>query len=205
MNETVAQLEKSSHLIVGIVADTHVPDRIHELHPELEKVFRSQKVEVILHAGDISSPAVLNQLERIAPVFAVRGNRDWAFRGTLPWSLSVTLGGVQIFLTHGQGGLKDYLLDKFRYLVHGYRSERYLRLIERNLGSERVVVFGHTHRTLILERKGRLFINPGSAAFAGEKDDFPTVGLLQIEDGRLFPQVIPLTKIKRNGRRWGKF
>ncbi|MFN7036305.1 MAG: metallophosphoesterase family protein [Bellilinea sp.] len=109
-------LENSSKVMVGVIADTHVPDRVDGLHPDLEDILRSEKVDAILHAGDISSPAVLKQLEQIAPVFAVRGNRDWAFRNTLPWSRMLNMGGLRILLTHGQGGLGDYLVDKIWYL-----------------------------------------------------------------------------------------
>lgn len=198
-------LENSSKLMVGVIADTHVPDRVDGLHPDLEDILRSEKVDAILHAGDISSPAVLKQLEQIAPVYAVRGNRDWAFRNTLPWSRMLNMGGLRILLTHGQGGLGDYLLDKIWYLVDGYRPERYLKLLERRLRDEQVVIFGHTHRSLVLERDGRLFLNPGSAAFGIGKEGQPSVGILQIEEGKAAARIVNLPKIKQNGRSWRNF
>lgn len=198
-------LENSSKLMVGVIADTHVPDRVDGLHPDLEDILRSEKVDAILHAGDISSPAVLKQLEQIAPVYAVRGNRDWAFRNTLPWSRMLNMGGLRILLTHGHGGLGDYLLDKIWYLVDGYRPERYLKLLERRLKDEQVVIFGHTHRSLVLERDGRLFVNPGSAAFGIGKEGQPSVGILQIEEGKAAARIVNLPKIKQNGRSWRNF
>jgi putative phosphoesterase len=198
-------LDKNSKIIAGVIADTHVPDRIDALHPDLEEVLRSAQVDVILHAGDISNPAVLRQLEKIAPVIAVRGNRDWAFRKTLPWSQTIVLGGVRILLTHGQGDLGNYLVDKVWYLLDGYRAERYLHLIERNLEDERVAIFGHTHRALVLERNGRLFFNPGSASFAVERDGQPSIGLLTIEDGSVQGRIVALPKIKIRGRKWRIF
>ncbi|MFZ3078594.1 MAG: metallophosphoesterase family protein, partial [Bellilinea sp.] len=71
---------------LGVVADTHIPDRVRSLHPDLLPGLSAAKVEAILHAGDICSPAVLAVLSQVAPVVAVRGNRDWAFAGTLPWA-----------------------------------------------------------------------------------------------------------------------
>lgn len=198
-------LDKNSKIIAGVIADTHVPDRIDALHPDLEEVLRSAQVDVILHAGDISNPAVLRQLERIAPVIAVRGNRDWAFRKNLPWSQTIVLAGVRILLTHGQGDLGNYLVDKVWYLLDGYRPERYLHLIERNLEDERVAIFGHTHRALVLERNGQLFFNPGSASFAVERDGQPSIGLLTIEDGSVQGRIVALPKIKIRGRKWRIF
>lgn len=198
-------LDKKSKIIAGVIADTHVPDRIDALHPDLEAVLRSAQVDVILHAGDISSPAVLRQLERVAPVIAVRGNRDWAFRKTLPWSQTIVLGGVRILLTHGQGDLGNYLVDKLWYLLDGYRPERYLHLIERDLEDERVAIFGHTHRALILERNGRLFFNPGSASFAVGRNGQPSIGLLTIEHGRVLGKIVALPKHKIEGRKWRIF
>jgi len=192
-------------IVIGVIADTHVPDRVDALHPELENNLQSEKVDAIIHAGDISSPAVVKQLEHIAPVFAVRGNRDWAFSKALPWSRTIVIGGVRILLIHGQGGLWDYLVDKVWYLLDGYRPERYLRLIERHLKDEQVIVFGHTHRALVLERQGRLFINPGSAAFGIGKDGQPSMGILEIEEGRASARIVNLSKLKANGRSWKKF
>lgn len=197
--------EKYSKMTIGVIADTHVPDRIDRLHPDLEDVLRSQKVDAIIHAGDISSPVVVRQLEQIAPVFAVRGNRDWAFRKTLPWSRSLLMGGIRILLTHGQGRLGDYLVDKIWYLLDGYRPERYLALIERQLENEQVIIFGHTHRALVLEKHGRLFLNPGSAAFGIGKDAHPSIGFLQIDDGKVAARIVNLPKMKMNGRGWKKF
>ena len=63
---------------LGVVADTHIPDRVRSLHPDLLPGLKAANAEVILHAGDICSPVVLAELSQVAPVVAVRGNRDWA-------------------------------------------------------------------------------------------------------------------------------
>ncbi len=63
-------------LTAGIVADTHVPDRVYEIHPGILPFFQSQGVTQILHCGDICSASVLEELSQYAPVTAVRGNRD---------------------------------------------------------------------------------------------------------------------------------
>ncbi len=184
-------------LTVGVIADTHVPDRYRGLHPFLEGALRERKVEHILHAGDISTPEVLERLNGIAPVSAVRGNRDWAFSGRLPWQRRVTLGKTTILLVHGHGDFSHYLRDKFWYLVQGYRAERYLRLIEREVTDEQVIVFGHTHRPLIQQRGGRLYFNPGSAAIYTAYAERPSLGILTIDmNGGVEAKIVYLPEVQ---------
>lgn len=193
-------------LTVGVIADTHVPDRFQELHPDLEDTLRERGVDHILHAGDISTPEVLERLKGIAPVSAVRGNRDWAFSGLLPWRRRVILGNTEILLVHGHGGLSGYVRDKLWYLLQGYRAERYLRMIERRLGDEQVVVFGHTHRPLLLRRGGRLFFNPGSAALYPAYGEQPSLGILTIEaGGGVGAEIVYLSHPESGARKWWNF
>lgn len=74
----------SAPLTVGVVADTHIPDKARWLHPALIPALQRAGVQTILHCGDISAPRVVAMLEQVAPVVAVRGNRDWAFARVLP-------------------------------------------------------------------------------------------------------------------------
>ena len=60
---------------IGLITDTHIPDAASELPPQLTDVF--QGVELILHAGDIYIPSVLDELERIAPVVAAQGDDEY--------------------------------------------------------------------------------------------------------------------------------
>jgi hypothetical protein len=59
---------------IGVLADTHIPDRAKELHPDIIPIFQQHEVDRIIHAGDICVPSVLEQLTKVAPVDAVRGN-----------------------------------------------------------------------------------------------------------------------------------
>jgi putative phosphoesterase len=93
----------------------------------------------VLHAGDVGAAAVLEALGRIAPVTAVRGNNDrgpWA--ATLPDAVTVTVTGLRIHLLHDRKELAA-------------------------VPDVDVVVTGHSHRPLVEERDGVLFVNPGSA------------------------------------------
>lgn len=99
-------------------------------------------VERIIHAGDICSAQVLEELREIAPVFAVRGNNDYgAWASALPETQTVTVNAVSIHIIHN--------LDE---LEHGPQAAGF-----------NVVVSGHSHRPRIERRNGILFVNPGSA------------------------------------------
>ena len=119
--------------IVGVISDTHGL-----LRPEVFDVFRD--VSLILHAGDIGSPEVLDELKKIALVVAVRGNNDtgaWAKR--IPEIETVSVGAVSIHLIHDLKTMKDAATDFD------------------------VVISGHSHKPSIDQRDGVLFLNPGSA------------------------------------------
>ena len=165
---------------LGILSDTHVPDRVPGLNPAVISIFREQRVNAILHAGDISQPGVLAQLREIAPVYAVRGNRDWFQLRELPITLILEFEGVKVGLTHSHGSLRVYLLDKVRTVVQGAQFERYLRRALNAFPQAKVVVFGHTHIPVQRWVDGRLCINPGSAACPDNKAPAPSIGLVRI-------------------------
>ena len=120
---------------IGVISDTHGL-----LRPEVPDVFKD--VSLILHAGDIGSPEVLEGLRKFAPVTAVRGNNDtgeWAKR--IPETRTVRAGAVSIYMLHNLKEMK--------------RTQS-----ARNLA---VVISGHSHQPSITHRDGVLFLNPGSA------------------------------------------
>ncbi len=170
-------------MIVGVISDTHVPDRAARLMPRALEVFQQAGVEAIVHAGDISSPPVLAALEQIAPVYAVRGNRDGRLLPHLPPQRVVTLGGVRIGLTHGHGSLWDYIAEKPYILFHGLQPERYIQRVLSWFPEAEVVVFGHIHLQVNQRVDGRLVFNPGSACERVYGLSIPGVGLLHINPG----------------------
>jgi uncharacterized protein len=122
-------------ILVGVISDTHGL-----LRPEAVDALRG--VELILHAGDVGKPEVLDELRRLAPTFVVRGNvdhGDWASQ--LPVSKIVEVGGRSFYMLHDIGELD---LDP---PTAGFAA----------------VIFGHSHQPLIETRDGVLFLNPGSA------------------------------------------
>jgi uncharacterized protein len=122
-------------LRVGLISDTHGL-----LRPEASAFLRG--CDHIIHAGDIGSQKVLQELTTIAPTTAVRGNNDkGAWAEALAETELLRFEEVLVYVVHDLA-----LLD-----------------IEPRAASVAVVVSGHSHRPLVQERNGILFVNPGSA------------------------------------------
>lgn len=120
---------------IGLISDTHDLVR-----PEALGFLAGS--DLIVHAGDICTPQVLQRLAEIAPVTAVRGNNDvgeWANR--LHATATLRVGEVEVAVIHDVSQLDAAALP----------------------ASVRVVVFGHSHKPLIEQRGSVLFVNPGSA------------------------------------------
>ncbi len=180
-------------LTLGLIADTHVPDRRRDLHPSVLRVFEDAKVTHILHAGDISVPRVLAELATIAPVTAVRGNRDWFGARELPYSRMLDFEGVSVGLTHGHGSWSQYFQDKLRFLIFGPRSfEHFLSRAVGLVGEADVVIFGHNHEPMIKTVDGKLVVNPGSACCQVLPGKPPTVALLHIDNGNARAEIVEL-------------
>jgi putative phosphoesterase len=170
-------------IVLGVLADTHIPDRARGLDPRIGEIFLESGVQAILHAGDVSTPSVLEELSKIAPVTAVRGNRDSYRNGNLPVKCLLEYEGVLIGLTHGHGRLIEYLMDKIQHTLSGMDEERYIRRVFGVFPSAHVIVFGHTHLRLNAWMEGKLLFNPGSACCAPGNPVKPGLGLLRVHQG----------------------
>lgn len=158
---------------LGIISDTHGL-----LRPEVFDVFR--EVDHILHAGDVGPPAILTELEALAPVTAVYGNTDgWDLRGRLAQVATIRLDGFDIVVTHG---------DQFGSPT----PER----LQREFPDAEIIIFGHTHRpVLTLVDTVVTVMNPGGAG--PRRFDLPaSVGILELEPG-IPPRgrLVPLTPL----------
>jgi putative phosphoesterase len=201
-NPSPSQVIGPDWITLGVVADTHIPDRVNQLHPEILPTFSAANVQYILHAGDISAPRVLADLAQIAPVRAVRGNRDF-LAGKLSMVETLDINGVHIALMHGHGSFSNYLLDKVHFYKDGYVLQRYLNLLMTTEKAAQVVVFGHTHYPEIAQYNGKVIFNPGSASFGYRSDQLPHIGLLHISPaGEVHPQMIALDGWKISSRQW---
>jgi uncharacterized protein len=168
---------------IGVLADTHIPDRARQLDARVLEIFRSAGVRAILHAGDVSVPRVLSMLAEIAPVYAVKGNRDWIWLGRLPAKLRLELEGITIGMAHGHGSLKNYLVDRITLLSYDYHHEMLIPRLLAAFPDTRVIVFGHGHLPLNNWRNGQLLFNPGSPHFPHYKHITPSIGLLHLSAG----------------------
>lgn len=181
--------------IIGVIADTHIPDRVKELDPRVCSIFRASQVQVILHAGDVSVPAVLAELETIAPVYAVRGNRDWVYLKSLPLRRELLFEGVKVGLVHGHGSLGSYIQDKMHHSLLGLDESIYFRRVLAAFPDAQVIVFGHMHLPVILRVGERLLFDPGSACCPPTKNHTPSLGLLHIQaGGEIRVEIIPLPR-----------
>lgn len=127
--------EPHSSKRIGVISDTHGLLRA-------EALAALAGSDLIIHAGDIGGSAVLEALERIAPVHAVRGNNDrdaWGL--SLPADAVVSVGAHHLYLLHD---IADLELDP---AAAGFSA----------------VICGHSHRPSVAWRDGVLFLNPGSA------------------------------------------
>ena len=182
-----------SRVTLGLIADTHVPDRRRGLHPQVLPTFRRARVTTILHAGDLSVPRVIAELETVAPVMAVRGNRDWFGFGALPFHRTLVVDGVRIGLTHGHGSWAHYLADKVHLLFYGPRTFEYFTARAVSLIRDvDVLVFGHNHEPMVKYVDGILVVNPGSACCQMLPGRSPTVGLLHIEGKKVSAEIVDL-------------
>lgn len=141
---------------IGLVSDTHG-----YFDPRLPELLSG--VNSILHAGDVGSRAVLDDLERIARVQVVRGNVD-PVDLNLPPSLKLRFENVQIEILH-QLSVPQEELEKWAdgSPLQKRNPERRGWFFESFDSETRVVVFGHSHRPCLLTVGHKLFFNPGSS------------------------------------------
>ena len=131
-------------MIVGVLSDTHMPSRARRLPEELEE--RLRVVDMIIHAGDLTTVALLEHLQSLAPTVAVRGNVDDAgVRFLLPESRMVVAGRFRIGVVHGDGASFTTI-------------ERARRAFE----DADCIVFGHSHIPTVQIYRSVLMVNPGS-------------------------------------------
>lgn len=147
---------------IGVVADTHVGDELPRLPPEVCDTLDRVGVDLILHAGDLCEPGVLDDLAAVAPVVAVRGNHDPAGLG-LPEHATVPAGGHRIGLTHGVRRSAVEMASAAAFLATGrLRMTGHCRALRRAFPAVDAVVFGHLHLPACRVVEGVLYFSPGS-------------------------------------------
>ncbi len=174
---------------IGVVSDTH---GFFDSH--LEKLLAG--VELILHAGDVGNQEVLDELEKIAPVRAVRGNVDPAQLG-LPDRVTSRSGEIQFELLHQLPATQTELQELAN---HDPVEETEPSGRDALLGSfdrrTRVVIFGHSHQPCVVALGGKLFLNPGSAG--KQRFSLPRCcGMLEISANRVGATILSLERYNK--------
>ncbi len=167
----------------GVMADSHIPDRATHLPTALLESLRAAQVDRILHAGDASSWKVVRQLEQVAPVTIVQGNRDWMLLMRNPRHQTFTVNGLQITLAHGHRSMLHYLIDKWDYIREGYHFSRYYDHLSKDFPDSDVIIFGHTHHQTVKWVGRQLLFNPGAAYPCHYNNYKPQFGILRITPG----------------------
>jgi hypothetical protein len=149
---------------IGVISDTHGL-----LRPEVAPALAG--VDQILHLGDVGKISILRELEKIAPVTAIRGNvdRDGA---------CAQLPETEVALAEG----------RYIYMLHDLKTLH----LDPAAGKFAAVLFGHTHVPNFYKKKGVLYFNPGSCG--PRRFELPiTIGLLTVgADGELEAEIVPL-------------
>jgi uncharacterized protein len=153
----------SNDILVGVISDTHGL-----LRPEAVAALRGS--DMIIHAGDVGRPEVLDALRQLAPAVAVRGNVDTqAWAAKLPATEVVEIGSQLIWLLHD---IAELDLDP---AAAGFAA----------------VIFGHSHKPSIKWRNGVLYLNPGSAG--PRRFRLPaTVARLRVSRATIRPEIVEL-------------
>ena len=175
-SKALAKVNESSAKTVGVISDTHIPDRAKKIPERVFKVF--DNVDFIAHAGDLVELSVVDELERLAPVLVVSGNMDrFEVREKLPKLNSFKVFDWRIGLMHNPGAL--FGIGKMRRIAETNRFD--------------VLVYGHTHSSSIKWEQDVLFINPGSPTTPSPLFTVnPTVGLLRVTRERIIPQIVQI-------------
>jgi hypothetical protein len=203
---------------IGLIADTHCPEFVDRLPPRVAEVLEG--VELILHAGDVNADSTLDELRRIAPVEAVRGDHDRALAG-LPRVRELEVAGKRIVLVHGERSrwVEEPNTLLWTLSLGLFRPHRGLaRALRRRFPQADVIVYGHTHRADARQIDGALVINPGgvhqwNATTARRRlgqhpgwfewcwlqvarhlvrVETPSVALLEIDGGGVMPRIVRL-------------
>lgn len=157
---------------VLVLADTHIPDFAKELPARLVPELR--RADLVLHAGDVTSSSLLDELSQFAPVRVALGNNDRP--DVAAWGaedeVRMDLDGVPVGMVHNAGPRQA--------------RERRLR---RRFPSARLIVFGHSHIPLDAQLDGVRLLNPGSPTWK-RRQPLRTFAVVTISSGRVRTRIV---------------
>ena len=175
---------------IGLISDTHIPEACSALWPQVYDAF--QGVDFIFHGGDIHDLSLLDELEKVAPIYAARGNGEDGSGGRdvqpedarVKYAWLIEIEGLWIGLTH--------------YVPVPERPPNFTlaRWVERFFPERKpdVIVSGDTHREAIEWIDGVYCVNPGSATYPHNYDtQYGTIGFLELDQGKAEASIWQIT------------
>ncbi len=172
---------------IGLISDTHIPKVEAKLPCEVIEALRG--VDLILHGGDIYDLSVLDDLERLAPVLAARGDDDegpTAADERVKEKHILTLEGKTLWLVHA----RPYTPISPSWFPLWWQDRTAPE--QNKYGKPDIVVFGHEHRTIVQRVHGVLFVNPGSPTFLNYVRGPGTLGILNIDSNVVDVKILNL-------------
>lgn len=168
---------------IGVISDTHLRMTGPELWPEVATVF--QGVDLILHAGDLYDGSVLDWLERLAPIAAVRGNGDeWLVEPRLENNRIIEIGGIRIGMVHAL------------WYPGGPPIQREINRVFGEDTQLDVLVLGDSHVDEIVQDGSVLVVNPGSPTYPRNLTfQKGTVAIITVENGTPSAAIIDLKQV----------
>jgi putative phosphoesterase len=151
---------------IGVISDTHIPDRASDIPEAVLKAFRS--VDMIIHAGDLVDARVLERLKEICGnVVAVLGNMDYGkLKEALLPKQVISVGKYKVGIMHGYG-----------------RADKLIEVLAQAFKDDRVdlVIFGHSHVGTNITKEGVIYFNPGSPTDRA-LSPYNSYGIIEIND-----------------------
>ena len=166
-------ITKINNMLIGLISDTHIPDRANKIPDKVLSSF--ENVDLIIHAGDLTTMDVIDDLEKIAPVMAVQGNMDRVAGINLPKARVIDAEGVKIGVAHGE--------------VYPRGDTQQLLYLAKQLDVN-ILVSGHSHQPKIEQVEDVLLLNPGSPVVPRLADR--TVMLLEINDKNVDVEIVKI-------------
>ena len=160
-------------MLIGVISDTHIPERASNIPDIVFEMFKD--VDLILHAGDLVSLDVLDELEEVAPTRCVQGNMDRYYGLKLPKNDIITARGHKIGLNHGE--------------VYPRGDTQQLKYIALELGVD-ILITGHTHWAFIKEFDDIILLNPGSPTVPRMSD--PSVMFLEVDESSIESRIVTI-------------
>ncbi len=181
---------------IGLISDTHSAGSGRDLPQAVFDALAG--CELLLHCGDLECIGVLDYLEELAPVLAVRGYEDPVEAGERLANVSriVEVGGVRIGMVHDIQWPPPTIATTPDGTGLAWPESGLSALLRKKFGGEvDVVVFGDTHEEMVEWKEGVLFVNPGSPTYPGRRHapgSPGTVAIVDIADGEIRARIVDL-------------